>query len=55
MEVGLVFMPKEKSLIGISYDDCECVYKDKLTRFHQVGIGIGFIMLYLIFYKKGEN
>jgi hypothetical protein len=53
MEAGLVFLPKEKTLVGIDYNECECMHNDKMMRYHQVGIGIGVLVLYLIFFKKG--
>jgi hypothetical protein len=52
MEIGLAFLPKEKTLVGISYQVATCNYEEKTTTFHEVGIGIGFVVLYLIFYKK---
>jgi hypothetical protein len=53
MEFGLVFLPKDRTLVGINYEECECMHDDKMMRYHQVGIGIGFMVLYLIFFKKG--
>ena len=53
MEAGLMILPKEKTLIGISYEECEFQHEGQIKRFHQVGIGIGLLVLYLIFYKKG--
>lgn len=54
MEFGLVMMPKDKTVFGISYQECECNIKGKMINFHEVGIGIGVLVLYLIFHKKGE-
>ena len=52
MEIGFVVLPKDKTVVGINYEECECMYEKKMMRFHQVGIGIGIFVLYLIFYKK---
>lgn len=52
MEIGLVFLPKEKTLVGVDYNECECDHNGKMMRYHQVGIGIGVVVLYLIFFRK---
>jgi hypothetical protein len=55
MEVELQIIPKDKTVFGISYQAGEGNYKGKQVVFHEVGIGIGVLVLYLVFYKKGGN
>ena len=55
MEYGLQILPKDKTVVGISYQECETMYKGKNILFYEVGIGIGVLVLYLIFYKKEKG
>jgi hypothetical protein len=53
MDIELQVFPRDKTVFGISYNAGSAFYKDKPTVFHEVGIGIGVLVLYLVFYKKG--
>ena len=55
MEYGLMILPKDKTLIGISYEECNIQFKGEQKQFYQIGIGVGLLVLYLIFHKKGNK
>ena len=52
MEVSLEILPKVKTVFGISYQAGKAFHEKKQEDvvFHEVGIGIGIAVLYLIFY-----
>lgn len=54
-EFELVILPKEKTILGLSWNIGKADHNGKPTIFHEVGLGIGLIVLYLIIYKKGGN
>lgn len=53
--IELVILPKEKTLIGLDWNSGTADHNGKPTVFHEIGIGIGVIVLYLIFFKKGRS
>jgi hypothetical protein len=54
MDIELQVFPRDKTVFGISYNAGSAYYKNKLTFFHEVGIGIGVLVIYFVFYKKGS-
>lgn len=51
----LAVLPKEKTIIGMGYQSGTADHNGKPILFHEIGIGIGVLVLYLTFYKKGRS
>jgi hypothetical protein len=54
-DIELAILPKEKTLIGLGWQSGSADHNGKPTVFHEIGIGIGVIVLYLTFFKKGRS
>lgn len=53
MEIHLEFASPDRCLIGFSYNRGQGINTDEqLVNFHEIGFGLFFVGIYLVFYKK---
>lgn len=54
MHVQVEILPRNRTVFGISYVDGVGSFNSVTKSFIEIGIGIGVITLYFIFFKKGN-